>query len=939
MDIDPNDLLTTNVFISKPDLNPNVSIDSNEEFKKYYEKEIQRQNESKIQASIKKIELKDVNHFEDNDDNNMLNTNSFSKDATQATQQGEGGQVSRFIRENKTLVSIDSRDRIKTLYPKPNNFKMFLGKNFNNVKKIEMVSLEFPNTDAVINTNNNRIYWRNQEDIDLDITVINEGVITYPIYSVELRTGSYTSATLQSEIVKNLNSVRRKQGNSSNGSLVIGDYHFFVGDLNVDTDIVTFTSLTLQQLPNNALSTALGSGVITVSLTNHGYSTYDMVYITGAKSVAGITATILTGFHQITVINANLFTFEVTVKAASTSEGGGNTAKVGIKAPFQLLWGENSFTVAQNIGFPLENSSQLIKTNVSNIANYYQMTINFTTPHHFVRTYDYIGKIIKIGYLVGTNFITFRSYTITEITGINNILVNVPDNNVYQLLSNNVQATLLQFDDINYNVLSYEQYIIPSIVLTTFTDHNYKLEDINQTISLADTTDPTVMNDTSYDGDYILYGVPSNTKLIIRGVVGDINTHSSAIYGTLPRKMPLTTWTVKIQEIVPNFIKISDKFYSKVTTNVAHKLNVGDSVMFNNLVSAPILSSSYTITSVLDNKSFLFQQELVSLDTNSIVQGNAFIGTGLITVSYPLHNFNKLVSIANGVSFDTSVTTITTSISSGTTITTGSTVTTTNFPIVISTLNKHNLVIGDIVRLTGTNTTPSLNGGGYIVSAINDNDTFQMIRKPTQFTPLTNIPTTVTGILGLSHDFYLYDSTDIGGIPKTLINGTKQTVRDIIDENTFTFMLNSAFATSTEQGGGFNVYINSLIHGFNGVQTNTKMGVLTRSINLQGEDYCFLTCPQLDTMLNTGTVKNIFARISLDQPPGYVCFKFLSNPKHFNTIPLDKLTDLDFSITNYNGSLYDFNDLDFSFTLEITEVSDATKSFNVSSRRGITDTS
>lgn len=921
MDIDPNDLLSTNVFISKPDLNPNVSIDSNEEFKKYYEKEIQRQNESKIQASIKKIELKDVNHSEDNDDNNMLNTNSFSKD------QGEGGsgggQVSRFVRENKTLVSIDSRDRMKTLYPKPNNFKMFLGKTFNNVKKIEMVSLEFPNTDAVINTNNNRIYWRNQEDIDLDITVINEGVVTYPIYSVELRTGSYTSATLQNEIVKKLNSIRRKQGNSSNGSLVIGDYHFFVGELDVDTDIVTFTSLTLQQLPNNALSTALGSGVITVSLTNHGYSTYDMVYITGAKAVAGITATILTGFHQITVINANLFTFEVTTKAASTAEGGGNTAKVGIKAPFQLLWGEYSFTVAQNIGFYLENSGELIKTNVSNIANYYQMTINFTTPHNFVRSYDYIGKVIKIGYLVGANFITYRSYTITDITGTHSILVNVPDNTVYELLSNNVQAALLQLNNINYNALSYEQYLIPSIALTTFTDHNYKLEDINQTISLADTTDPTVVNDTSYDGNYILYGVPSDTKLIIRGVVGDINTHSSSIYGTLPRKTPLTTWTVKINEIVPNFIKISGKFYSKVTTNVSHKLNVGDHVMFNNILSAPILSNSYVITSVLDNTSFLFQQELVSLDTNSIIQGNAFIGTGLITVSYPLHNFNRIVSIENGVPFDTTVNTITTS----------------NLPIVISTLNKHNLVVGDIIRLTGTNTTPSLDGGGYIVHTINDNDTFEIIRKPTSFAPLTNIPTTITGILGLSHDFYLYDATDIGGIPKTLINGIKQTVRDIIDENTFTYMLNTAFATSTEKGGGYSVYINSLIHGFNGVQKNTKMDVLTRSINLQGEDYCFLTCPQLDTMLNTGSVKNIFARISLDQPPGYVCFKFLSNPKHFNTIPLDKLSDLDFSITNYNGSLYDFNDLDFSFTLEITEVSDATKSFNVSSRRGITDTS
>jgi hypothetical protein len=919
MDIDPNDLLSTNVFISKPDLNPNVGIDSNEEFKKYYEKEIQRQNESKIQASIKKIELKDASYSEDTDDSNIINTNKFNK----GSEGGENsGQVARFVREHKTLVSIDSRDRMKTLYPKPNKFRMFLGKTFNNVKKIEMVSLEFPNTDTVINTNNNKIYWRNQEDIDLDITTLNEGIRNYPVYSVTLRTGSYTSSTLQNEIVGKLNAVRRKQGTSSTGSLVIGDYHYFVANLDVDTDIVTFTSLTLKQVPNNGLSTSLGSGVITVSLPGHGFSTYDMVYIVGVKSVAGITASVLTGFHQITVINANLFTFEVTVKAADTTEGGGNTCKCGIKAPFQLLWGENSFTVAQNIGFPLENSSQLIKTNVSDIENYYQMTINLVEEHHFLRTYDYIGKNIQIGYLVGSAFVTFRTYSITDITGPNSILVNVPDNEVYQLLNNNVQASLLRFNNTNYNVISYEQYVVPSIILTTFTDHNYKLSDIGSTISLYETVDPRIINDVSYDGDYVLYAVPSNTELIIRGVVSDVNTHINPIYGTLPRKSPLTTWTVKIKELVKNFIQISGKYYSKVVTDVPHKLNVGDSVMFNNVVSAPILSNSYHITSVLDNKTFLFQQEFVSLDLNNINQGLAFIGTGLITVSYPSHNFNNIVNIENGTPFDTIVNEVTIS----------------NLPIVISTLNRHNLSVGEIVRLTGTNTTPNLDGGGYEVYAIHDNDTFSIIRKPTSFTPIT-VPTTVTGILGLSHDFYLYDVEDIGGIPKTLINGKKYTVREIIDENTFTFIINSAFATSTEMGGGENVYINSLLHGFNGIQTNTKRGVLNRVINLQGEDYCFLTCPQLDTMLNTGSVKNIFARISLDQPPGYVCFKFLSNPKHFNTIPLDKLTELDFSVTNYDGSLYDFNDLDYSFTLEITEVSDATKSFNVSSRRGITDTS
>ena len=914
MDIDPNDLLSTNVYISKPELKPSISKQDTQEFKKYYENEIQKQDEEQIRFT-----LKNINHQEFDDDNNMFNTHTFQK-----LEQQQPQQIERYIRENKTLVSIDSRDRIKTTYPKPNNFKMFLGRTFENVKKIEMVSLEFPNTDAVINTKNNKIYWRNQEDIDQDITVTTNGITSYPVYSVDLRVGSYTSTTLQNEIISKMNSVRRKQG-TSNGNLVIGDYHYFITTLDLDTDVVTFTSLTLKQLANNPLGTSLGSGVISVTLQNHGFSTYDIVYILGAKPVAGIASSTLTGFYQITVINANTFTFEVTTKAADTLSGGGNVVKVGQKAPFQLLWGENSFTVAQNIGYPLENSSELIKTTLAPLQNLYQMIIQFATPHNFLNTYDYIGRTINIGYDLLGNFITYRTYQILNIPSTTTILVQVSDNSVADLLNNNVQAIIGKFGTILLDIVSYTTYNQTSILITTNTVHTYTLADIGATITLTDTADPKVVNDTNYDGDYIIAGVPSSTSLVVAGVLGNLNTHSSGVYGSMPRYKALTTYTLGIDDIVPNYININNNNYTKIVTSTDHNLNVGESVVFYNVLSTPPLVGSYIITSVLNSNSFLIQVNINTLDKSNITTTTtttniAYIGTGLVTVSFPEHGFNKIVNVANGISFNTTV---------------GNAIVS-NFPIIISTFNPHNLNVSDIIRLSNTNTTPSLDGGGYIVHEVINDDTFSIIRQPTQFTPLS-IPVNITGILGLSNDFYVYNSIDVGGISKININGIRCSIRDIIDRNTFTFIVPNAYASSIEMGGGTTIYISSLKHGFNGVQDNTKNNVLNRSINLQGENYCFLTCPQLNTMLNTGNVKNIFARISLDQPPGYVCFKYLSNPKMFNTIPLEKLSELEFSVTNYDSSLYEFNDLDFSFTLEITEVYDATKSFNVSSRRGITD--
>lgn len=932
MDIDANDLLSTNVYIQKPDLTPNVSLDSNEEFRKYYEQEIQKKAESKIVAAINKIELN-----EQDDDNNIINTNRFNgKESTSDNKDNK--DISRFIRETKTLISIDSRDRIKTLYPKPNNFKIFLGRTFTNVKKIEMVSLEFPNTDAVINTGNNHIYWRNLEDIDLDKTIVTNGITQYPIYSVELRTGSYTSATLQYEIQRQLNSVKRKNINN--------DYHYFVSNLDVDTDIVTFTSLDLKQLPNNPFQTSLGSGVILVTLSNHGFSTNDFIYIVGAKAIAGISASVLNGFHKIIRIDASKFSFEVNVQAAETVTAGGNVAKAGTKLPFQLLWGEYNNTLAQNIGFPLENSSQLINTNVSRLENIVQMDIELNYIHEFEYSYNYIGQYASVGELSGGTFNQIGQYEITNLSSTTGIRVIVNSETVITNLINNASANYFKFGNKIIPVASYSKYEVQSILITTYTDHNYNLKDINNNITLSNTTDPSVSNDDSYDGIYSIQSIPSSTTLIIPGVLGTQNTHSTGIYGTLSRKTPLTTWTINISDIKSVDISIISggnttiKTYTQVTTTQPHKMISGNKVMINNLKSNPQLTSEITIQSVPTPNTFLIDILLSNIDLQNSI--NPYVGSGLITVSFPSHNFNTIVNIQNGPIYNT--------LDSG-----GA-----NIPIqsiVITTLNDHNLTTSSIVRLTGTGqsttidpvtqqsivtgVSPSLDGGGYIVKAINSDDTFTIVKvtgTSSSFPIITASPI-ITGILGLNNDFYLYDVEDIGGISKTMLNNIKFSIRDIIDENTFTFIAPNIYAKSTETAGGSNIYITSIKHGFNAIQTNTKNGVLTRSINLQGEDYCFISCPQLDTMLNTGNVKNIFSRISLDQPPGYVCFKYLSNPKHFNTMPLDKLSDLDFSVVNYNSSLYDFNDLDFSFTLQITEVSDTTTAFNVSSKRGVTDIS
>jgi hypothetical protein len=247
----------------------------------------------------------------------------------------------------------------------------------------------------------------------------------------------------------------------------------------------------------------------------------------------------------------------------------------------------------------------------------------------------------------------------------------------------------------------------------------------------------------------------------------------------------------------------------------------------------------------------------------------------------------------------------------------------------VQTQLPHNFADDQMVRLAQTTSVPSVDGGYNI--KVKSSDTFTI---PYSF-PLTSNGN--SGITNFHQDFYIYGSKTVGGVNPNYINSNLFTVRDIIDENTFTFYNNFQQASSIEIGGGSNVYISSLLHGFNGEQRNTKNSLLNRSINLQGENYAFLCCPQLATMLNTGNVRDVFARITLDQSPGSMVFSYLSNPKRFDTVPLNQLNELEFSILNYDGTYYEFNDLDYSFTLEITETVDVTEGFQVSSRRGVTD--
>ena len=88
---------------------------------------------------------------------------------------------------------------------------------------------------------------------------------------------------------------------------------------------------------NNPFVATAGSATITVTDTNHGCVTGDFVTFSGATGLGGnITATVLNAQYQVTVINANSYTFTASATANATDASGSPGGGASVVATYQI---------------------------------------------------------------------------------------------------------------------------------------------------------------------------------------------------------------------------------------------------------------------------------------------------------------------------------------------------------------------------------------------------------------------------------------------------------------------------------------------------------------------------------------------------------------------------------------------------------------------------
>jgi hypothetical protein len=211
----------------------------------------------------------------------------------------------------------------------------------------------------------------------------------------------------------------------------------------------------------------------------------------------------------------------------------------------------------------------------------------------------------------------------------------------------------------------------------------------------------------------------------------------------------------------------------------------------------------------------------------------------------------------------------------------------------------------------------------------------------------------------------ILNSTDIGKVPNTVLNGL-HTIESIINSDSYLIKLprfNTINTDSTQNtGGGAEVQIRypvkarllfdkpgtlGNILGFRNVGQNSSITswavnitnntpyvndilvdsvgktinntIINNYINLNGDNYILMANPLFKNTLDTGNLNGVFAKLLLAGLPGYILFnQYIQLGDEF-TESVQTLSELEFSFYAPDGSLYSFNGIDHSFTVEIYE--------------------
>lgn len=489
-------------------------------------------------------------------------------------------------RVQQTVFNVDSRDRDENLYPTADHFIIPLDKIYQNVKRVELVSTEFPNTDKVVkdtptSLQNNQIIWVNAEDSGLGTP--------FPEYSVQITPGNYTVSTLTDEMKTKMNEVKRSSAGGTKN-------HFFEIEINLDTDIVKVYSLDLTNLTDNPIVTVEDSNLIyiyvqdPIGTTTPTWAVGDTFYLTGVKGfVGGINPNTINGFH--------------TVVKTTIDDGAGGTGPIVIDdTNFVIDFQEGATLLFAALTKQVYTTPAALATEIGT-----KMTAASATSITYTADYDSTAadKFTIAGtgaftllFGTGTNSATSTSATLgfaASDTG--SATSHTAGNN----LSNNAIQIELPIDAVFTDNAGGNGVRAGSLLPFKFLFGR--------------------------GTDFTNFDFKSST---IAGVLGYPEEDSSTLIGGA---------TTNLTTIVTGISNMTIGSSTSIETDVAHNLNVGDKVQITGIVSIPSISATtngiFLVSAVNSATNFSIPFATTSISSSTFSSGK--VASNKVIVDHPSH--------------------------------------------------------------------------------------------------------------------------------------------------------------------------------------------------------------------------------------------------------------------------------------------------------------
>jgi hypothetical protein len=304
-------------------------------------------------------------------------------------------------------------------YADPSYYRYELKKTYNNVKKIKLVSSEFPNTELLVKESpsdqkNNSLYWQILEDGDY-------------IYSVNISSGNYDSSSLQIELIDKISKLKRNFGSyldSSNYS----QYLIPIITINSFTNLFSMsieTTVTLSKCITVSTQQYDDSNVrIIVTHPYHNLNVGDRIILNNVINIEDPESTetdklyipsyVINKEHEVeSVSGLNNYVIQLEkYNPQSTPPNnnnnatfGGNAVKITYPLIIRLLF-NYSDTIGNILGYPNvggEASITVYDKIITNRTNYFNSSdlnsvglVSYNTPMLNFRTYPYIYMVSEI---------------------------------------------------------------------------------------------------------------------------------------------------------------------------------------------------------------------------------------------------------------------------------------------------------------------------------------------------------------------------------------------------------------------------------------------------------------------------------------------------------------------------------------------------------------